>query len=101
MRDNLVVFLAQDASGLIHGVVIFYIDMGIATYYYGWSSDLGRKRNINYLLIVEGLESLSSSVEYFDLGGLSINGNLGINRFKKRLNFEEYILYPKIAIKLL
>ncbi|KJZ15931.1 hypothetical protein TW85_03345 [Marinomonas sp. S3726] len=76
---------------LIGGVIIAESN-GEATYFFGWSSELGRKNYVTQLLLWNGiLSSKEQGLSLFDLGGIDHVGSPGVAKFKQGLNGEEYI----------
>ena len=64
-----------------------------ATYIASIFNDHGKKYNINNLLLWRAIEYLQKlNIIYFDLGGVNLNENSGINFFKKGLGGNEYKL---------
>ena len=75
------------------GVLISVHHGSTATYLIGYTNQVGRILNANYLMLWHAvLNAKKSGLNYYDLGGLNSNTPEGIRRFKKGLNGEEYSL---------
>ena len=77
-------------NGVDIGAILISRQWTNIIYLIGWSSEEGRKLNVNYLLLWEALIYFKSKgIKTFDLGGL-IGGNHPIDFFKLGLNGDYY-----------
>ena len=75
------------------GVLISVHHGDTATYLVGYTNQVGRKFNVNYLMLWHAiLNAKKSGLSYYDLGGLNSSTPEGIRRFKSGLNGKEYSL---------
>ena len=87
--EKLYVFKAKKGE-LEVGSILISKQFKNLIYLIGWSSDEGRKLNVNYLLLWEAITYFKSiECEMFDLGGL-IGGNHPIDFFKLGMNGNYY-----------
>jgi len=87
--EKLYVFFAKKGD-LEVGAILISKQFSNLTYLIGWSSDEGRKRNVNYLLLWEAIIYFKSKeCKIFDLGGL-IGKNHPIDFFKLGMNGNYY-----------
>jgi hypothetical protein len=66
-----------------------------ATYLIGWTSNEGRQMKANYLLLWEAVKDLKTrKINWFDLGGIDVEGTPGITGFKAGMNGMLYSMVP-------
>ena len=62
-----------------------------ATYLVGWSNEIGRAQQANYLLIWKAIEDANKAgLSWFDLGGLNENTPKGVAHFKNGVNAKSF-----------
>ena len=87
--ERLHVFIARKGD-LEVGAILVSEQLKNLIYLIGWSSDEGRKLNVNYLLLWEAIRYFKSKkYKEFDLGGL-IGDNHPIDFFKLGMNGNYY-----------
>jgi lipid II:glycine glycyltransferase (peptidoglycan interpeptide bridge formation enzyme) len=87
--EKLHVFIAKKGD-LEVGAILISKQLKNLTYLIGWSSNEGRKLNVNYLLLWEAIIYFKSEeCKIFDLGGL-IGDNHPIDFFKLGMNGSYY-----------
>lgn len=80
-------------EGKYHGAIIIVKHGDSATYLVGITSYKGRKANVNYLLLWNGLlHCRQAGLRWFDVGGINEVHTAGIAHFKKGLSFTPYRL---------
>ena len=88
-NEKLHVFIAKKGDVEV-GAILISKQLNNLTYLIGWSSDEGRKLNVNYLLLWEVIIYFKSKeCKIFDLGGL-IGDNHPIDFFKLGMNGNYY-----------
>jgi lipid II:glycine glycyltransferase (peptidoglycan interpeptide bridge formation enzyme) len=71
----------------ISGFVFIAYTGNTATYLVGWSNEIGRTQQANYLLIWKGIEDAKKAgLSWFDLGGINANTPKGVAHFKNGVN---------------
>ena len=79
------------------GTVISIIHGDTATYLIGFTNQLGRQTNANYLLLWSAiLDARNSGCRWFDIGGLNTTTTKGVSHFKRGLNGDEYMLQGEL-----
>ena len=98
---GLISIVAENDNKIISGIILAYTDLEM-TYFIGWSSEEGRKKYSNQLLLWEALAlSKKMNKKYFDTGGIDTENSKGVANFKKGMNgtqFEligTYVYFPK------
>ena len=87
--EKLYVFNAKK-DNIVIGSILISRQFKNLTYLIGWSSDDGRKLNVNYILLWEAITYFKSEdYKVFDLGGL-IGKNHPIDFFKLGMNGSYY-----------
>lgn len=75
------------------GFVIVVEHGNCATYLVGWTCDMGRKQQANYLLLWKAIQAAKESgLEWFDMGGVTENTPKGIAHFKQGVGGEQFVL---------
>lgn len=75
------------------GFVIIVEHGNCATYLVGWTCDLGRKQQANYLLIWKAIQAArENGLDWFDMGGVTENTPKGIAHFKQGIGGEQFVL---------
>jgi len=73
------------------GFVFIAYTGNTATYLVGWSSEIGRAQQANYLLIWKSIEDAKKAgLSWFDLGGINANTPKGVAHFKNGVNAEPF-----------
>ena len=96
LSNPLVVYKASKDNNVIGSICI--INHGqYATYLIGWTSNDGRKLNVNYLLLWEVIKDLKLKNKLgFDLGGIDYELTPNISSFKSKMNGKTYDLVPSL-----
>ncbi|NCD40822.1 MAG: peptidoglycan bridge formation glycyltransferase FemA/FemB family protein [Bacteroidia bacterium] len=80
-------------NNIRQGAVLTVRHGDTCTYLVGWNSDEGRRLQVNYFLLWHSMIMQREwGCKYFDVGGLGANTTTGVERFKKRLEGQEYSL---------
>lgn len=83
----------------IYGEICIFISGYSSIYLCGSFSDYAKKNNFNNLLLWEAIIYLKKhNIKNFDLGGLSIKNNEGINFFKRGMGGEEIFYFKNILV---
>ena len=73
------------------GFVIISYHFDTAMYLLGWSSPEGRRQQANYLLLWQAInDAKMCGLQWFDMGGVTINTPKGIAHFKTGIGGEHY-----------
>ncbi len=87
--DNKLKSYAGTVISIIHGDTAFYL--------VGFTNQLGRQTNANYLLLWSAiLDARDNGCRWFDVGGLNTTTTKGVSHFKRGLNGDEYILQGEL-----
>ena len=91
-NDVITILFAESAGLFIAGILLLTHGTG-CTYQVGWVSDKGRILYANNFLLWNALLVMKEKgCTFFDLGGINIEDNPGITKFKRGLGGEEYQL---------
>jgi len=94
-ESNLLIFQAIYDHKCI-GEICIHFEGNTGTYLVGNFNDYGKKFNANNLLLWESIKFLKKkNVNFFDLGGLNLQNESGINFFKRGMGGEEIISFPE------
>lgn len=98
---NFKIFTAyNDISDDIPSMVVTITHGNTTSYMIGYSDEIGRKSNLNYLLLWEAIkEAKKNGGEFFDLGGLNANTPKGVLKFKSGLNGKRFSLIGEYLIR--
>jgi hypothetical protein len=81
------------------GVLISVVSGNTAIYLVGFTNNLGRKYNANYLMLWQAIiDAKKTGCNWFDLGGINENTSKGIAHFKRGVNAESYKLLGEFII---
>jgi lipid II:glycine glycyltransferase (peptidoglycan interpeptide bridge formation enzyme) len=85
-------------EGERHGMVMVVGHGDTCTYLIGWTSEEGRKLQVNYFLLWQSMLLFRNfGYRFFDVGGLGVNTTAGVEHFKKGLKGEEYSLVGEFS----
>ena len=80
-----------DVTSETSGFVVISYHFDTAMYLIGWSSPEGRKQKANYLLLWKAInDAKMCGLQWFDMGGVTINTPKGIAHFKTGIGGEHY-----------
>lgn len=97
--DEKILLFQAIKNNIIYGEVCIFISFNTGTYLAGVFSSKGDKLNVNNLLLWETIVYLKKNkFHFFDLGGLNILKEDGINFFKRGMGGEEKIFLPESVI---
>jgi len=75
------------------GKVVVITHGNTTTYLIGYTNNIGRYNNANYLLLWKAIiDAKNEGCQFFDLGGLNQTTTKGVAHFKRGLKGKEYIL---------
>jgi lipid II:glycine glycyltransferase (peptidoglycan interpeptide bridge formation enzyme) len=86
------VYLTLDSDNTqVSGFVFIAYTGDTATYLIGWSNEVGREQQANYLLIWKSIEDAKKArLSWFDLGGINANTPKGVAHFKNGVNAKPF-----------
>ncbi len=91
-RSDVVGAIAYQARDMVAGALLFRHGIA-ATYYVGWTGDIGRKTHAQNLALWHAiLELKKAGVRWLDLGGIDTTRQPGIARFKLGLGGQPFTL---------
>lgn len=82
-----------DTSSDLSGYLVSVKHGDTTTYLIGYTNEIGKRTNSNYLLLWQSIEiAKSQGCRWYDLGGMNANTPKGVFHFKKGINAEYYTL---------
>ncbi len=86
-------YVKEIDNNRIIGRLVSLIHGDTCTYFIGMTDEIGRKYNVNYLLLWHSiLEAKNKGCNYYDLGGFNYKSTPSISKFKEGLNGEKFEL---------